>query len=874
MADANALVLSVSADTSRALKELDKLNKKLDGLNDNAQKSGKKTKAAIDGLFGKPSAALDKIFDSTRFKVFDSGAARVGLFGSSLEKLGVAGLGAAAAIGAVAFALNQAGEAIKFTDELEDTANRLHITTDALQEYRFAIRAAGGDEKGADEALAGFSETLGKAQAGLPKAIKGFKELGFTDAQIKGFADTQDALGAVIDKISQLKSPAQKDAVASQLGLTGIKELTDLGVDGVTRLREEAHKAGVVFDAELIRKASGLHDQIETINARINIDMKAAFVGLGPVLLDLKKGLAGMLETVLAILDAFKKVGDRSEITLRGTAAKAQGQIDSILKQQAGGDKTASLNTALVSARARLAEANAALTAKAAATDAALKAQDAKNKGKGTGSLIPQNKAGASGPSAASQQKHFDDELARISQAILAASDNERHTIEERAKIARDRLEAEITSRDQSVKDQLATKAITAGQAKILLAKNKELASVQRVEQDTAQIEEIYALQLKNEQALVGAVTGLLDAQLGLTHSAQERAALEAEILTAQRKMARKFLAEALANDPNKSDLQKSLELGVFDRTTGALQQNQTAKARDAIAAERLSVSQAGLDAEIDATQLADQLAETAAGRRDNELKLLDLQDRKLRAEYESTIASETASKADKEIAQKKLDSLNATAADRREGVKAGTRGPLEQLGASLPTDAAKMNEALQSVASQGLQSLEDGLVGVITHTKKLGDVFREVASQIIADLARIAIQKAIIAPLENAISLGLSSGASAIFGGHRASGGPVSAGRVYEVGERGRELFVPRVSGSIIPNSAIRNVASMSGGAGPAIIQQFHLHAEGAVMTDQLIAGLRRDAAVIATVQAEAAAGRAVRSGPGYLAAYQNHNG
>lgn len=41
-------------------------------------------------------------------------------------------------------------------------------------------------------------------------------------------------------------------------------------------------------------------------------------------------------------------------------------------------------------------------------------------------------------------------------------------------------------------------------------------------------------------------------------------------------------------------------------------------------------------------------------------------------------------------------------------------------------------------------------------------------------------------------------------FGGFRASGGSVRPGLVYEVGERGRELFAPSVPGTIIPNSAL----------------------------------------------------------------------
>lgn len=47
----------------------------------------------------------------------------------------------------------------------------------------------------------------------------------------------------------------------------------------------------------------------------------------------------------------------------------------------------------------------------------------------------------------------------------------------------------------------------------------------------------------------------------------------------------------------------------------------------------------------------------------------------------------------------------------------------------------------------------------------------------------------------------GLFGALGGLFGGARASGGPVSAGRSYLVGEQGPELFMPRSAGNIIPN-------------------------------------------------------------------------
>lgn len=47
-------------------------------------------------------------------------------------------------------------------------------------------------------------------------------------------------------------------------------------------------------------------------------------------------------------------------------------------------------------------------------------------------------------------------------------------------------------------------------------------------------------------------------------------------------------------------------------------------------------------------------------------------------------------------------------------------------------------------------------------------------------------------------------SGIGKAFGGPRATGGPVSSGKSYLVGERGPEMFVPGMSGGIVPNHAM----------------------------------------------------------------------
>ena len=74
--------------------------------------------------------------------------------------------------------------------------------------------------------------------------------------------------------------------------------------------------------------------------------------------------------------------------------------------------------------------------------------------------------------------------------------------------------------------------------------------------------------------------------------------------------------------------------------------------------------------------------------------------------------------------------------------------------------------------------------------------------------IARTKILKAQMAGLAGARA-NINKGSEQIIGGNyaRAAGGPVTAGQAYTVGEVGRELFVPNVSGTIIPTAQTERI-------------------------------------------------------------------
>jgi len=102
---------------------------------------------------------------------------------------------------------------------------------------------------------------------------------------------------------------------------------------------------------------------------------------------------------------------------------------------------------------------------------------------------------------------------------------------------------------------------------------------------------------------------------------------------------------------------------------------------------------------------------------------------------------------------------------------------------------------------------------------RAIGEAVKSLVVDLIQAALRALVVKAIVSLFApgagSALSLGGISGILEGFGGFRAAGGGVEAGKTYAVGERGMELFRPNVSGSIVPNNQLSNYSGSSGMGG-----------------------------------------------------------
>ncbi len=139
-------------------------------------------------------------------------------------------------------------------------------------------------------------------------------------------------------------------------------------------------------------------------------------------------------------------------------------------------------------------------------------------------------------------------------------------------------------------------------------------------------------------------------------------------------------------------------------------------------------------------------------------------------------------------------------------GVRADTQG--------FARDVAAMRAELDGPLATGLERagriLENSLIGAIQRGKFSFEDLRKVALSVLAEIASAAIRNGLDAILGNGGGQGGGNGQGGLLNSlasiaisalglpGRATGGPVSPGRPFLVGERGPELFVPTSSGRV----------------------------------------------------------------------------
>ena len=260
------------------------------------------------------------------------------------KTLKFAGKAAAAFAGAAAaaFSVDQIKSAIEYGDAIAKTADKIGVTTDELQELRFAAGQSGVDSKTLDMALQRFARRMGEAAQGTGELSKTAKELGITFQDAEGrYYSTSELLEQYADAIGQAGTQQEKLRLAFKAFDSEGAALVNLLADGseeMLKLRQQAVELGLVLDEKLARQSEVINDKFEILSQQIKTGISAGFIEATAAALEFFDVFSetGAAERRLAEVDAqIDALRDKlAEGRYRGSATDAQ-QLQQLLDKQA-----------------------------------------------------------------------------------------------------------------------------------------------------------------------------------------------------------------------------------------------------------------------------------------------------------------------------------------------------------------------------------------------------------------------------------------------------------------------------------------------------------------------------------------------------------
>lgn len=324
----------------------------------------------------------------------------------------------------------------------------------------------------------------------------------------------------------------------------------------------------------------------------------------------------------------------------------------------------------------------------------------------------------------------------------------------------------------------------------------------------------------------------ILRAREQLAESSQD----EATLAIARIKEEAAKRTSAIEHDKGLTAAQKKIELAAVNVGTNLQLQVAGQQAQQKAASDAFNLQRAANDNQRDLLQAQLQIATTADSRRSIQLRLLDLE----RQEEENAARKVLATSKDaaqREEAQKRLDALPGIYAARQAGVEASTAGPWESYMRQMKAASASINESMEQIAVNGIQSVNDGLAKAVSNVKIFGGVLDNVAQQAIADLVRLGLQWAetmlmggggsALGSLKSLFGGGsdpFSALATSIYmPGHWQGTANAQPGLAL-VGERGPEIVRFRGGEGVTPNNQLR----LAGGG------ETNIYMQGVMTNDQ----------------------------------------
>ena len=196
-------------------------------------------------------------------------------------------------------------KSLDVADAIGKTADKIGISTDALQEYRFAADLAGVAQETLEKSFTFFTKTVGEAglETGELVTILAKYDQTLLDT-ITSSGSVEEKLQAIFRVLAKVEDAFIRNALAAKFFGRGGVEMINMVRDGAAALeamRKQARDMGLVIEESLIRDAEEAKDKLSILATVTKTRVTTAIIQLAPEINQLATAFADAIPKIVAV---------------------------------------------------------------------------------------------------------------------------------------------------------------------------------------------------------------------------------------------------------------------------------------------------------------------------------------------------------------------------------------------------------------------------------------------------------------------------------------------------------------------------------------------------------------------------------------------
>ncbi len=293
--NAEAAMYSMDRELQENTRKLETAAKKTDDLGD-AQKDAASSGKGLGDMLSEVSGKLGI--------TLPSGAERGIRALNRIDASTVAFVGAAAKM--ISSLVSMSVEAAKTADELLTMSTTTGLSTDRLQEFKYASELIDVSLDTMTGSMSKMINSMNTARSGSKETAEAYRKLGIRITGANGqLREANTVYYEVIDKLGKMKNETERDAIAMKIfgeSARNLNPLIEAGSDRLAELAEEAHNVGYVMSEDTLGKLGKLDDAMQRFESQSTTLKNTLGLALLPILTDIMQLISAIPPDVIAVV--------------------------------------------------------------------------------------------------------------------------------------------------------------------------------------------------------------------------------------------------------------------------------------------------------------------------------------------------------------------------------------------------------------------------------------------------------------------------------------------------------------------------------------------------------------------------------------------